>query len=70
MKRQYLLVWGLGLLVFLFTTIPLTGNAIPKAIGRDLANLVIAALWWVGIGMIVIGLLDKRRQAKQKELVE
>lgn len=65
MKRQYLWIWGCGLLVLLFITIPLTGNAIPNAIGYDLANLLVAVLWWIAIGMVVIGLLDNRRQAKR-----
>lgn len=65
MKRQYLWIWGCGLLVLLFITIPLTGNAIPNAIGYDLANVVVAVLWWIAIGMVVIGLLDNRRQAKR-----
>jgi len=64
MKRQYLWVWGLVLLVLAVNVKPITGNALPNAIGGDLANLVIAALFWLGIGIIVIGLLDNRRQAK------
>lgn len=69
MKRQYLWIWGCGLLVLLFFGVPLikqlTGNAIPRAIGFDLANLLFALPYWIAIGMVVIGLFYNRRQDKR-----
>lgn len=37
-----------------FVIRPLTGNAIPNAIGFDLANLLFAVISWVAIGMVVM----------------
>lgn len=55
MILKYLWIVGLILTIFFWWILkPLTGNALPNAIGYDLANLVVTVTGWIGVAMIVI----------------
>jgi hypothetical protein len=71
MKKKYL--WVVGIVVFILfrVAIQLTGNALPNAIGYDLANLLFYAINTLAIIMVVIGALviylDRIHKTKMPE---